>query len=37
MAYIEQYIWFILVAAVITMLVAIYWDRLVAVKRKASG
>jgi hypothetical protein len=37
MAYIEQYIWFILVAAVITMIVAIYWDRLVAVKRKASG
>jgi len=30
MAYIEQYIWFILIAAVIVMIVAIYWDRLVA-------
>lgn len=29
MAYIEQYIWFILIAAVVVMIVAIYWDRLV--------
>ena len=29
MAYIEQYIWFILLAAVITVVVAIYRERLV--------
>jgi hypothetical protein len=36
MAYIEQYIWFILIAAVIVMIVAIYWDRLVAGLHKSS-
>ncbi|MDH3971962.1 MAG: hypothetical protein OEU63_07280, partial [Gammaproteobacteria bacterium] len=36
MAYIEQYIWFILIAAVIFMIVAIYWDRLVAGQARSS-
>ena len=35
MAYIEQYIWFILIAAVVVMIVAIYWDRLVPGRRKS--
>jgi hypothetical protein len=36
MAYIEQFIWFILIIAVIVMIVAIYWERLRAGKHNRS-
>ena len=37
MAYIEQYIWFILIVAVVVMMVAIYWDRLAAAGHNRSA
>ena len=37
MAYIEQYIWFILIVAVVVMIVAIYWDRLAAARQERSA